>query len=137
MFSAYPNFGGDCREAFTRYQEIFGGELQIVGMGDMPAADQAATPEGMEDLVMNAMLTCEHGVMMGSDAPPGTYEPGRAMYLSVTVPDAGEARRVWDALGEGADVEMDLDETFWSPAFGMLRDRFGVPWMVNTEAPQG
>ena len=135
-FHAYPNFDGNCREAFTRYQDIFGGELAIVTMGDMPAEEQAEVPPGMADMVMNAALECDHGLLMGSDAPPGTWQPSTAVYITVAVPDVAEAERVWKELGDGGDVQMDLAATSWSPAFGMVRDRFGVPWMINTDAPQ-
>ena len=136
-FHPYPNFDGNCREAFTRYQQIFGGQLDIVGMADMPQGDQGEMPPGTEDLVMNAALDCDHGLIMGSDAPPGTWAPSTAVYVTVAVPDVAEAERVWAALAEGGEVQMELGETSWSPAFGMLRDTFGVPWMVNTDSPQG
>jgi PhnB protein len=135
-FIPYLNFDGDCRDAFTRYQEIFGGELEIVGMGDMPEADQGQTPPEMADMVMNATLTCEHGLLLGSDGRPDEPVRPQGMYAHVGVTSVEEANRIWEALGEGTDdgaVEMPLTEVFWSPAFGIRRDRFGTPWMVNTE----
>jgi PhnB protein len=58
------------------------------------------------------------------------------MYVNVSVADVGEAKRVFDALAEGGTVEMPLEQTFFSPMFGVCVDRFGTPWMVNTESPE-
>ena len=133
-FTPYLNFGGNCREAFARYHEIFGGELNVVGMGDLPDADQAGMPEGMADMVMNASITTDTGgVIMGSDVPPGTFGQQQFMYANFQTPDVEEAKRVWKELSDGGEIEIDGAETFWSPFFGVCRDRFGTQWMVNAE----
>jgi PhnB protein len=74
---------------------------------------------------------------MASDAPPGQYQRPGGNYVSITLDDAGEARRIFDALADGATVQMPFEATFWSPGFGMLVDRWATPWMVNTMAPVG
>lgn len=128
----YLNFGGNAREAFTTYQQILGGQLDILGMGDIPDADE--TPEGMDGMVMHAALMMDDGgLLMGSDAPLGEWDGITGAYVNYTLPDAGEAKRVFDALAEGGEVEMALGETFWSPGFGICVDRFGARWMVNVE----
>ena len=58
----------------------------------------------------------------------------KGVMLSINVPDDAEAKRVFDALSDGATIDMPLTKTFWTSSFGMLHDRFGVPWMVNVEA---
>lgn len=133
-FTPYLNFPGTCREAFTRYHEIFGGELNIFGTGDMPADDQADVPPGMEDLVMNAaIMTEDGGLLMGSDSRPGDDVRVQYMYANYSTPDVAFAERVWAALSDGGEVEMEAGPTFWSPFFGVCRDRFGTQWMVNAE----
>jgi PhnB protein len=52
------------------------------------------------------------------------------MMVSYDAADAADANRVFDALGEGGKVTQALQETFFSPAFGMCVDRFGTPWMI-------
>jgi PhnB protein len=133
-FHPYLNFGGNCREAFTHYQEILGGELEILGMSDLP--EGVEMPPGMGDLVMHAALTAGDGLLMASDAPPGEFHPAQGMYVNHTVADVDEAKRVFAALSEGGEVTMPFAETFWSPGFGICTDKFGTPWMVNTEAPE-
>ena len=137
-FHAYLFFSGTCREAFTRYQEIFGGELVLLPMGEMPAADQAECnlPAGSEDLIMHAALKIGNELLMASDDPTGDGGPKKGIAVSYTAPDVGEAKRVFDALAEGGEITMPLAESFFSPAFGACNDRFGVPWMVNTDSPQ-
>jgi PhnB protein len=73
---------------------------------------------------------------MASDDPT-TEEVGpmQGMMVSYSTPDAGEAKRVFDALAEGGTVTAPLAETFFSPAFGMCVDRFGTPWMVSADQP--
>jgi len=50
--------------------------------------------------------------------------------LSLLAEDEAEAQRLFTALGEGGQVQMPMTKTFFSPAFGMVADRFGVSWMV-------
>ena len=133
-FYPYLNFGGNCREAFTRYQEILGGELTLLGMSDMPS-DQPV-PADQADLVMHAALNVDGNLLMASDAQPGDFGPVQGMYVDYTTSDSAEAERVFDALAEEGAVTMPFGETFWSPGFGMCVDRFGTPWMVDVERPR-
>ena len=132
-FTPYLNFNGNCLEAFTRYQEILGGELELTRMSDIPDADAAGIPPEHAHLVLNASLTVGGQVLMASDDPTGGFEGMKGMYVSYGVTDVDEAERVFAALADGGQVVMPIGETFWSPRFGMCVDRFGTPWMVNTE----
>ena len=133
-FNPYLFFSGNCRDAFTRYQEILGGELFLMPMSEVP--DGTEVPEGSPDLIIHAALTVNGSLLMASDDPTGDGGPAKGISVSYTVKDAGEAKRVFDALAEGGEVTQPLTETFFSPAFGMCVDRFGVPWMINTEAAE-
>ena len=133
-FHPYLNFGGNCREAFTRYQEIFGGELTLLTMSDMPPGEPV--PAEQADLILHAALSFEGHLLMASDDPTGNFDGARGMYVNYSVPEVAEAQRVFEALADGGEIIMPLAETFWSPSFGMCIDRFGTPWMVNAEAPQ-
>lgn len=134
-FHPYLFLTGTCRQAFTRYQEIFGGELVLLTMSDM--ASEAPVPAGQGDLIMHAALQSEDHLLMGSDDPTGDGGPMRGVSVNCTVPDVAEADRIFQALADGGEITMPLAETSWSPMFGMCVDRFGTPWMVNTEAPPG
>ena len=132
-FRPYLNFGGNCREAFTRYQEIFGGELVLLPFSQVPL--EFAPPPEQADLIMHAALMSQGNLLMASDDPSESFGPVQGMYVNCTVADGAEAERVFQALADGGQVTMPLAETFWSPKFGMCVDRFGIPWMVNAEAP--
>lgn len=132
-FHPYLYFGGNCREAFTRYQEIFGGELFVMTMKDVP--DQP-TPPGQEDMVMHAALTLGDDLLMASDDPTtDSFGPVQGMQVNYAVAEVDEAKRVFEALVEGGNVTLPIAPTFFSPMFGMCVDRFGTPWMVSAEQP--
>lgn len=137
-FHPYLAFAGNARDAFTRYQQIFGGQLDVLTMADMPA-DAPPVPDEQKHLVMHAALTTDLGdLLMGADSPPGAFDGHwSGGCTNVTVDSTARAKEVFDALAEGGSVQMPLGETFFSPAFGMCTDRFGVPWMVNTPPPEG
>ncbi len=130
-FHPYLFFGGTCRQAFTRYQEIFGGDLQVMTMADVPAGEEPV-PAEHADMVMHASLTSEGILLMGSDDPTGGFDGVRGMQVAYSAPDPSEAKRAFDALAVGGTVTMPFSETFWSKGFGMCVDRFGTPWMVDT-----
>jgi PhnB protein len=130
-FHPYLMFDGNCRQAFARYQEIFGGELEIMSMADVPMDESA--PAEQADLVAHAALTFEGHLLMASDDPTGPFDGVRGMQVNYSVADVSEAERAFAELADGGEVTMAVGETFWSPCFGMCVDRFGTPWMVNAE----
>jgi PhnB protein len=130
-FHPYLYFGGNCREAFERYHEIFGGELTVLTGADAPPGE---VPEGKGDLVMHAALVGD-ALLMASDSYDDDFAPVHGMYVHFSTKDVGEAKRVFDALAEGGTIEAPGGEVFWSPFFGVCRDRFGTPWQVSAEAP--
>jgi PhnB protein len=135
-FRPYLFFGGNCRPAFTRYQEIFGGELTLMAMKDVPGDE--APPADKADLIIHAALTVGEDLLMASDDPMSdNFGPVQGMMVSYDAADGGDAKRVFDALAEGGQVTQELVPTFFSEAFGMCVDRFGTPWMVVApESPQ-
>ncbi len=134
-FRPYLAFAGNCREAFTRYQEIFGGELVLLTLSDTP--DAGPPPPGTDpNAIMHAALTTPDALLMGADDLSGSYQ-GKATGICVncSLADPAEAKRVFGALAEGGTVQQPMGETFFSPAFGMCTDRYGIPWMVMVDAP--
>lgn len=130
-FNPYIMFSGDCAEAFERYHEIFGGELQIMRNSDVPAGQ-----EGMEgaspEHVMHASVALDGSYLMGSDDPSGDGGAKRGVLVTYTAPDADRGAEVFAALAEGGTVDMPFGPQFWSKGFGSCTDRFGVPWFVDT-----
>ncbi len=131
----YLFFGGNCREAFTRYHQILGGRLDLVTGADMPAEDDV--PAAMADVIMHAALVFDGGLLMASDDPTGPVGERSGFRVNVEMDSAAEAERVFRELSDGGTVQMPMEATSWSPAFGMCADRFGVPWMASAAAPDG
>jgi PhnB protein len=133
-FSPYLFFVGTCREAMTAYQEIFGGQLDLVTAADMPDAP----PDAPKDAIMHAALTLPNGgMLMASDDPSATEDgPKLGMRVSYAATDPDEAARIFKGLEDGGETILPMGPTSWSPAFGMCTDRFGTPWMVGV-SPTG
>jgi PhnB protein len=132
-FRPYLFFGGNCREAFTRYQEIFGGELTLITMKDVPGQEP---PADQADMIIHTALTAGDELLMASDDPTADgFGPVHGMMVSYDAADVGEAKRLFDALSEGGTVTQALEPTFFSEAFGMCVDRFGTPWMIVGPQP--
>ena len=97
-------------------------------------ADQA--PAGWDDKVMHGSVTVAGQVLMGGDVGPDRYEQPRGFSLSIQISSTTEAERIFRELGEGGQVLMALEKTFWAARFGMLVDRFGIPWLINCEVSE-
>lgn len=134
--STYLFFPGHCEEAFTAYQRILGGRITAMMTHEgAPAGCQVAPEWGPK--IMHACLEIEDQMLMASDVPPDCGEgPMQGAAVSVSVKDVAEAERIFAGLSEGAQIKMPMAETFWSPRFGMLQDRFGTHWMIGADPVQ-
>ncbi len=128
----YLFFNGNCEEAVAFYREALGAEVEsFMHYRDSP--DPGMCPSGVPgvaDKVMHASFRIGQTIMMASDDPTGQTTGYSGCSLSLTAADEAEADRLFAALSDGGQVQIPLDETFFSPRFGMVADRFGVSWMV-------
>ena len=128
----YLNFNGDCAEAFRFYERVLGGRIEAMTThGDSPIADQV--PPAWHTQILHARLVVGEAVLMASDSPPEHYQKPAGLYVSLNIQDSAEADRIFNALAENGTVTMPIDRTFWAARFGMLVDRFGIPWMINCQ----
>lgn len=134
QIQAYLFFNGRCEEAVEFYRSALGAEVEmLIRFKDSPDPPPPDTvPPGYENKVMHCSLRIGDTVVMASDGCSAEAAGFKGFSLSVAVKDAAEADRRFNALAEGGRVQMPLGQTFWSPRFGMLTDRFGVDWMINT-----
>lgn len=128
----YLFFSGDCAQAFERYQEVLGGDVEIMTHADLPEGADPM-PGAEPHHVMHASLRVGDALLMGSDDPTSDGGPKVGVAVVYTAPDEQAAKRVFDALADGGEVTMPFEATFWSRGFGACNDRFGIPWMVDTE----
>jgi PhnB protein len=130
--SPYLNFNGNCAEAFKFYERVLGGKIVMMQThGESPMKDQV--PANWRDKVLHVRLVVGDDALMGSDAPPEHYAPPQGIHVSISVASPSEGERIFNALAENGKVSMPFQKTFWSPGFGMAVDRFGIPWLVNSE----
>ncbi|HKW58060.1 MAG TPA: VOC family protein [Candidatus Acidoferrum sp.] len=132
QINPYLVFDGQCEAAFKFYERLLGGKITgMMTFGNSPAAAQS-DPD-WRDKVMHVHMTVGSWVLMGSDAPRQHFQKPQGFAVSLGVKGVEDGRRIFNALAENGVVQMPFEKTFWSPGFGMLTDRFGIPWMVNCE----
>ncbi len=132
QLNPYLNFNGQCETAFKFYEQCLGGKIEAtMTYGESPMADQ--TPPEWRNKIMHASLIVGDKVLMGADGPPDRYEEPKGLSVLLGIDDPAEAERIFHALAENGTVQMPIQETFWAARFGMLVDRFGIPWMINCE----
>ncbi|WP_437946113.1 VOC family protein [Sorangium sp. So ce296] len=124
------NFRGDARAALEFYQSVFGGDLTIVTYKD--AHNVQAPSEA--DQVMWGQVAAKNGFrVMAYDVPSRTpWEQGKnAFFVSVRGDSAAEISALWEQLSAGATIVQPLAPSGWTPLYGMLKDRFGVTWVLD------
>ena len=128
----YLFFDGRCEEAVEFYRKTLGAEVtMLMRFKDSPEPHQPGMiPPGAENKVMHMSFRVGDTTVMASDGQCQGAPSFQGFALSVTVSDAAKAEKVFNALADGGQVQMPLTETFFSPRFGMVADRFGVSWMV-------
>ncbi len=128
----YVHFDDKCREAMHFYQSLFGGELEMMPIGDSPA--RSAFSEDMHDQILHSSLRHGEFALMGSDmCGQGTWQAGNTVELSLNCSTEEEINSLYGALSEGGTVLSELRKEFWGALFAMVVDRFGVRWMLSLE----
>ena len=130
QLTTYLNFGGNCEEAFKFYEKHLGGTVNfLMRHGEMPGGGGEVKPDWREK-VLHAQMSLGGTTLLGADVDPGRFQPMRSAYLTLTLQTTPEADRVYGLLSEGGEVFMPIAESFFAHRFAMLRDRFGVNWML-------
>ena len=123
-------FNGQCEEAFKFYERLLGGKIvTMLTWGQSPMAEQV--PADWRDKILHASLTLPGAALVGVDVLPEQYERPRGFYVLLGIDETVDAERIFDSLGENGVVGVPMQQTFWSVRFGVVVDRFGVPWEVS------
>ena len=130
---AYLSFDGTCAQAMGFYERVLHAKAAMMSFGDAPPGAQMP-PQAAARIMHASLALPEGGLIYGGDTPPGVaYEGVKGVSVALNFTDAAQAEAVFAALGEGGRVTMPMQATFWAKRFGMLVDRFGIPWIVNGE----
>ena len=132
QLNPYLNFNGTTRQAMEFYRSVFGGDLNLTTFGEFGAKD---SPDA--DRIMHGVLETSAGyTIMAADAySDGQYQPMAGCAVSLSGDDDA-LRGYWDNLADSGTVTMPLQKQAWGDEFGMVTDRFGVPWLVNISQPK-
>ncbi|MDB5221659.1 MAG: hypothetical protein JWN83_326 [Chitinophagaceae bacterium] len=127
----YLYFEGQAEEALNFYKNVFNGEI---GMTSRYGEAPMPVDEDWKNKLMHARLKFGNSEIYLSDGPKDYKSPkGGNIQLSVDVPDENKIEEVFNKLSEGGQVTMPLAKQFWGAKFGMLKDKFGIGWMLNCE----
>ena len=128
--TTHLNFRGDARAALEFYKSVFGGEVTLFTYAD---AENVQTPAEADQIMWGQVLG-EGGIhLMAYDVPSSMpYDQGvNSVFVSIRGSDADEITGYWEHLSVGATILQDLAPAGWSPLYGMLKDRFGIVWVLD------
>jgi PhnB protein len=126
----YIHFQGQCAEALAFYAKVFGGtDIQTMKYSEAPGVPEAWKSA---ERVIHGQVRLGDGTLMASDFPPGVEgDPQKGFSVMQTAPDVPTARAYFDALADGGAIIDDFKPTFFSPGFGMVKDKFGTHWIIS------
>jgi Uncharacterized protein conserved in bacteria len=126
---------GNAEEAVQFYRKVLDAEAIFVQrFGDMPSAPGHTLPEGMSDKIAHAHLKAGDAELMLYDTFPGSpIQQGNQVTICIQLDNVDKSKRIFALLKEGGQVRHELEETFFSPAFGTVTDKFGVTFTVSTD----
>lgn len=128
----YLSFKGDCEEAFKFYEQNLGAKIEgMFRYGDSPMADTVSAD--WSGKIMHGSIRIGEYVLMGADMAGEHYQAPQGVSLSLHMKNVSEAEALFNSLVNGGQVIVPLEKTFWAERFGMIVDRFGIPWMINCE----
>jgi len=129
----YLFFNGECENALSFYQKALGAKVPLLMRAkDSPVPPpEGKIPPGQEDKIMHCEVQIGDVRFMASDGMASGGPSFHGFSLSLTYSDRKKVDAAFEALAKGGKIDMPLGETFWSPRFGMVTDRFGVQWMIT------
>ena len=134
LINPYINFNGNAEEAFTFYKSVFGGEFSnITRFKDMPNPGFTVS-ENEANKIMHIALPIGKNVLIANDVPESmgrTNENENRSKISISAESKEEADKLFNGLSAGGQIEAPIGDSPWGSYFGMLRDKYGIEWMVD------
>ncbi|MFD2043604.1 VOC family protein [Ornithinibacillus salinisoli] len=130
----YLVFNGNGQEAIRFYEDALDAKvLNVQTFGDMPDNPEMPISDEDKSRVLNAHLKIGNTNLMLSDTFPGQpYQTGSQITIAISIDNVEKSKEVFGVLEESGTVGMPLQETFWSPSYGQVTDKFGITWQVST-----
>jgi len=129
------NFNGNAEEAFTFYKSVFGGEFtKIIRFGDLASAEFPVAENEADKIMHIALPIGKNNVLIANDVPEfmgRVNEHENRSKIAVSAESREEADKIFNGLSAGGDVEGTIGESPWGTYAGMLRDKYGIEWIVE------
>ena len=134
QLNPYLSFKDNAREAMEFYKTVFGGKLTMSTFKEYHASQDPRE----DNKIMHSVLEADNGItFMASDTPNAMeYKAGTNYSMSLSGDNEAELRGYFEKLSAGGSIMMPLEKAPWGDTFGMLVDKFGVPWLVNIAGPK-
>lgn len=127
----YLTFNGNCEQAVNFYKKVFDAEAQILHFGDAPANPAFPVPENAKNLVLHGEIRKNGHIIRCSDTFPNSpVNAGNNISFALSFDTNEETKATFEALSEGGKIDMPLQETFFSPLYGKITDKFGIMWQI-------
>ncbi|MFY0544652.1 VOC family protein [Brevibacillus sp. H7] len=131
----YLMMNGNAKEAIQFYEKALDAKVLFnQTFGEMPENPEFPLPAEAKELVAHAMLKVGESDLMFSDTFPGQpHQSGNQVTICISTKDKEKSKQIYEALQQDGQVNMPLQETFFSPAYGIVTDKFGVTFQIYTE----
>lgn len=126
----YLHFDENCREAMSYYQSLFGGDLELMSIGESPSKDHFPK-ELHQQILHGSLINGDFNIMASDMCGQGLLHQGNSVQLSLDCSSKDEINKLYQQLSEGGKVVQELGEQFWGALFAMVMDKFGVRWMLS------
>jgi PhnB protein len=140
QINPYIHYNGNAEDAFNFYKSVFGGEFSMITrFSDMAFEGSISTDEEANKIMHIALPIGKHDILMGSDTPAalGVHnEQETRSKISISADSKEEADKLYQGLSVDGHVEMPIQDSPWGTYFGMLRDKFGIEWMIDFDPRQ-
>lgn len=133
--SPYLMMNGNAKEAIEFYEKVLGAEVLFnQTFGEMPENPEFPIAEEAKELVSHAMLKIGESELMFSDNYPGqASQSGDQVTICISTDDIEKSKQIFNDLKQDGQIKMPLQDTFFSPAYGIVTDKFGVTFQIYTE----
>ncbi|MDO5649147.1 MAG: glyoxalase/bleomycin resistance/extradiol dioxygenase family protein [Gallicola sp.] len=132
--NVYLNFYGNAREVIEYYEDVFETKAEIMSYGDIPEEPDFEITEDMKGAVLHSEMVISDSILMISDDLRGEDHSKKNNFgLAIGFKDEKKLREIFEKIQKEGNVEMQLEKTFWSDLFGIVKDKFGIDWMFNLE----
>ncbi|KOP81280.1 3-demethylubiquinone-9 3-methyltransferase [Bacillus sp. FJAT-21945] len=134
QLSSFLMMNGNAKEAIEFYKEVLDAKLLFSQtFGDAPEDPKSPLPENMKDLVAHSILNIgETNIMVADMFPSMPYRNGNNVNICISTNEIEKTTKFYELFSQEGQVVMPLQQVHFSPAYGMITDKFGVTFQIFT-----